>query len=96
MGTVFQQDLCQLLKIVFEQVFPKIHAGGLEKAILEVIQIPHHRASIKLRQRVADTEIEITGSGILNIGQQGDGLVQQLFFVVTEHAGQPATLDGIE
>jgi hypothetical protein len=84
------------LEIVLQHIFPKIHARCLQEAVLEIVQIPHHGTVVELGQWVTDAEIQTVGTPILEVGQEGDGSVKQLFLLVTENARGTSPLDKIE
>lgn len=86
----------QGLEIVFEAIFGKFEAGGFEKAVFEIVEVPHYRAGVELRRRVAFGEVHAHGSHKLYVGEQADSVGKKPAFVGGERAGESSFLDGTE
>ena len=68
-------------EIGFQFEFVEINVGGLQKAILEVVEVEEHTVGIKLRLGIALCEIQSTSTANLHIGQLAYGADEQFFLL---------------
>ena len=75
----------------------EIELGGLEEAILEIVEVEQNAVHVELGLRVAVAEVEPAGAPYLYVGQLPDGAHEQLFLVdIVAPSGLPATGNGVE
>ena len=77
---LLQQDVGHGLEVIFQAVFLKIHARGFQEAILEIIEVPKHRAAVEGGLRIATVEIQSFSSPVLQGRQQADCFAEEASF----------------
>ena len=68
-------------EIGFQFEFVEINVGGLQKAILEIVEVEEHTVGIKLRLGIALCEIQPTSTAYLHIGQLAYCFDEQFFLL---------------
>ena len=91
-----QQHGGQPLEVVLQAVFREFQTRGFEETVFEIIQIPHHRARVELRQRVARREVEAPRPHDLHFGQALQGAAQQGRLLLAIRAGAAAGGQAVE
>ena len=83
------------LEVVLQLVLVKLQSGGFQETVFEIVEVPHHRAVVELRQREAFVEVQSRCSAELHIGQQPYRFYQQLALEGREGPCQAALFDNL-
>ena len=69
-GTAHQQPVAQPDQVLLQRHLVELHAGGLEEAVFEIVEVEHHACPVEAGYRAALREVQSLGSDILE-GRQG-------------------------
>ena len=91
------QVLGQQAEVGLELQLMEVELGGLEEAILEVVQVEEHGVLVEGGLRIAVREVELAGSTQLDIGQLADRAFQEFLLGQRISAsGFASTANGVE
>ena len=71
-------------EVILQHVLAEVGEGSFQKAVLEVVQVPHYALFVEGFHRVASLVGQPLRAAILYVGQQADGCRQQLYFSLAE------------
>ena len=91
------QIASQQAEVLLKTDFVEVNAGGLQIAILEVVQIEHHAHLVEGRLRIANGEVEVLRPLELQTRQQAHGLPKQVHLLrIVASAGLTPAFQGVE
>ena len=89
-GACLQQVRLQTVEVVLERDLLELDAGRLEIAVFEIVEVEVDHPRVKLRIRIADTEIQALRTFELDLRQALDCLAEQNRFLFRIDAGAPS------
>ena len=95
--TGFCQVLCQQAKVGLQLHLMEVYLRSFQETVFKVVEIEEYGVGIKLRLRIAVSEVKLMGTTQLDIRQLTDGTAQQFLLLQRITATcLTTTTDGIE
>ena len=79
---VFNQVFLELFEVILKFSLVEVKSRGLEKTVLEIVQIEHYHPGVESRLRIADVEIKPLGPDVLDLRKHLHDLEEQALLVV--------------